>query len=65
MPISSATFSRDDQLLGHAHRIAGRAVVVARHDLELRPSTPPRGIDLVLRELHPFLYGSRKAGKTL
>src|SRR5690606_672701 len=40
-----------DELLGHAHRIAGVAVVVAGDDLDLASEQPPGGVDLLEREL--------------
>ena len=45
------------ELLGHAHGIAGIAVVVARHDLERTPQHAATGVDLGDGELHALLVG--------
>jgi len=44
-----------DQLLRHAHRIARRAAVVARHHLELAAEHAALGVDLLERELPTLL----------
>jgi hypothetical protein len=46
-----------DQLVGDAHRVAGIGAVVARHHLELLAKHAALGVDLLDRELPPFLVG--------
>ena len=65
MPISTWTRSRGDQLLGHAHRVARRAAVVAHHHLELAPADAAGRIDFLHGELHALLVGLEKGGEHL
>ena len=58
-------FSREKELLGDAHGIAGVAVVVARHDLERSAEHASRGVDLGDGEVHALLVGFQKRRKNL
>src|SRR5262245_31884907 len=44
-----------DQLLGDAHGIPGRGVVIAAHDLDLSPADPTCGVDLLDGQLPSLL----------
>ena len=54
-----------DQLLGHAHRVAGVAVVVARDHLDLAAEHAAGLVDLLQRELPALLVGIEEGREDL